>query len=237
MPQAYYNARPCFAMVSRPMPADSGSTSFFGRLRERLARSATKLTGDFASLFRGRRIDAELLDEAPSTAKQDDDFLLSAEPLELGELETLPVAEQPASVADDEWSFDLDDQPAAAPEPHGRAEDELWSLDELQSDLEPVDAEPTVAELPALDLPNQGFEEQPLELESLDLDAGDEPQWNEVDLDELQLPEVELPGLPEAPVVEEPAAEKPLSMADVMAAPVQAINPPAARSQGCRPRS
>ncbi|WP_027908942.1 Hpt domain-containing protein [Pseudomonas sp. URMO17WK12:I4] len=172
--------------------------------------------------------DAELLDEAPSTAKQDDDFLLSAEPLELGELETLPVAEQPASVADDEWSFDLDDQPAAAPEPHGRAEDELWSLDELQSDLEPVDAEPTVAELPALDLPNQGFEEQPLELESLDLDAGDEPQWNEVDLDELQLPEVELPGLPEAPVVEEPAAEKPLSMADVMAAPVQAINPPAA---------
>lgn len=172
--------------------------------------------------------DAEPLDEAPSTAKQDDDFLLSAEPLELGELETLPVAEQPASVADDEWSFDLDDQPAAAPEPHGRAEDELWSLDELQSDLEPVDSEPTVAELPALDLPNQDFEEQPLELESLDLDAGDEPQWNEVDLDDLQLPEVELPGLPEAPVVEEPAAEKPLSMADVMAAPVQAINPPAA---------
>ncbi|AEF20309.1 Hpt domain-containing protein [Pseudomonas fulva] len=172
--------------------------------------------------------DAELLDEAPSTAKQDDDFLLSAEPLELGELETLPVAEQSASVADDEWSFELDDQPAAAPEPHGRAEDELWSLDELQSDLESVDAEPTVAELPALDLPNQGFEEQPLELESLDLDAGDEPQWNEVDLDDLQLPEVELPGLPEAPVVEEPAAEKPLSMADVMAAPVQAINPPAA---------
>ncbi|MDD1506427.1 Hpt domain-containing protein [Pseudomonas sp. CNPSo 3701] len=172
--------------------------------------------------------DSELLDEAPSTAKQDDDFLLSAEPLELGELEMLPVIEQPASVADNEWSFDLDDQPAAAPEPHGRAEDELWSLDELQSDLEPVDAEPTVAELPVLDLPSQGFEEQPLELESLDLDAGDEPQWNEVDLDDLQLPEVELPGLPEAPVVEEPAAEKPLSMADVMAAPVQAINPPAA---------
>ena len=45
------------------MSADSGSTSFFGRLRERLTRSATKLTGDFASLFRGRKIDAELLDE------------------------------------------------------------------------------------------------------------------------------------------------------------------------------
>nr|WP_288357416.1 Hpt domain-containing protein [uncultured Pseudomonas sp.] len=172
--------------------------------------------------------DSGLLDEAPSTGKQDDDFLLSAEPLELGELEMLPVIEQPASVADNEWSFDLDDRPAAASEPHGSAEDELWSLDELQSDLEPVAAEPTVAELTVLDLPSQGFEEQPLELESLDLDAGDEPQWNEVDLDDLQLPEVELPGLPEAPVVEEPAAEKPLSMADVMAAPVQAINPPAA---------
>lgn len=176
--------------------------------------------------------DSELLDEAPSTAKQDDDFLLSAEPLELGEPENLPVAEQPASLADDAWSFDLDDQQAAAPsalpEPHGRAEDELWSLDELQSDLEPSDAEPTAAELPLLDLPAQGFQEQPLELESLDLDASDEPQWNEVDLADLQLPEVELPGLPEAPAVEEPVGEKPLSMADVMAAPVQAINPPAA---------
>jgi fused signal recognition particle receptor len=48
------------------MSADSGSTSFFGRLRERLTRSATRLTGDFASLFRGRRIDAELLDELES---------------------------------------------------------------------------------------------------------------------------------------------------------------------------
>ena len=171
--------------------------------------------------------DSELLEERPGTTQQDD-FLLSAEPLELGEPKILPLAEQPASIADDTWSFDLDDQPAAAPEPLSRAEDELWSLDELQGDLEPVDAEPTAAELPALDLPNQGFEEQPLELESLDLDDSDEPQWNEVDLDDLQLPEVELPGLPEAPAVEEPVGEKPLSMADVMAAPVQAINPPAA---------
>ncbi|HYP80416.1 MAG TPA: signal recognition particle-docking protein FtsY [Steroidobacteraceae bacterium] len=44
------------------MPADSGS-SFFGRLRERLSRSATRLTGDLAGLFRGRKIDADLLDE------------------------------------------------------------------------------------------------------------------------------------------------------------------------------
>ena len=45
------------------MPADSGTSSFFGRLRERLSRSATRLTGDLAGLFRGRKIDAELLDE------------------------------------------------------------------------------------------------------------------------------------------------------------------------------
>ncbi|WP_070885876.1 Hpt domain-containing protein [Pseudomonas argentinensis] len=172
--------------------------------------------------------DSNLLEETPGTAQQDDDILLSAEPLELGEPQVLPLAEHPASIADDTWSFDLDDQPVASPEPHGRAEDELWSLDELRSDLEPGNSEPTAAELPALDLPSQGFEEQPLELESLDLEASGEPQWNEVDLDDLQLPEVELPGLPEAPVVEEPVGEKPMSMADVMAAPVQAINPPAA---------
>ncbi|MDQ7987869.1 Hpt domain-containing protein [Pseudomonas sp. G34] len=171
-------------------------------------------------------LDDRELDDAAG-AGRDESFLLSAEPLELGEPEILPVAEPPASLADDSWSFDLDEQPATAPEQHGRAEDELWSLDELQSDLEPSAAEPTAAELPLLDLPTQGFEEQPLELESLELEASDEPQWNEVDLDDLQLPEVELPGMPEAPAVEEPQGEKPLSMADVMAAPVQAINPPA----------
>lgn len=45
------------------MPAATETTGFLGRLRERLARSATRLTGDFVSLFRGRQIDAELLDE------------------------------------------------------------------------------------------------------------------------------------------------------------------------------
>jgi fused signal recognition particle receptor len=38
-------------------------TGFLGRLRETLTRSATRLTGDFVSLFRGRQIDAELLDD------------------------------------------------------------------------------------------------------------------------------------------------------------------------------
>src|SRR5690606_12605670 len=36
---------------------------FFGRMRERLARSASRLADDFTGLFRGRQIDAELLDE------------------------------------------------------------------------------------------------------------------------------------------------------------------------------
>jgi fused signal recognition particle receptor len=36
---------------------------FFGRMREKLARSAARLADDITSLFRGRQIDAELLDE------------------------------------------------------------------------------------------------------------------------------------------------------------------------------
>jgi fused signal recognition particle receptor len=44
--------------------ADSNEGSgFFGRLRERLTRSAARLTGDFVGLLRGRKIDAELLDD------------------------------------------------------------------------------------------------------------------------------------------------------------------------------
>jgi fused signal recognition particle receptor len=39
------------------------SQGFFGRMREKLARSATRLADDFTSLFRGRQIDAELLDD------------------------------------------------------------------------------------------------------------------------------------------------------------------------------
>jgi fused signal recognition particle receptor len=39
------------------------SPGFFGRMRERLTRSATRMAGDFAGLLRSRQIDAELLDE------------------------------------------------------------------------------------------------------------------------------------------------------------------------------
>lgn len=45
------------------MADTSPGGGFLGRLRERLSRSANRLAGDFAGLFRGRRIDAELLDE------------------------------------------------------------------------------------------------------------------------------------------------------------------------------
>jgi fused signal recognition particle receptor len=45
------------------MTEHSGKSGFLGRLREQLARSANRLAGDFAGVFRGRRIDAELLDD------------------------------------------------------------------------------------------------------------------------------------------------------------------------------
>ncbi len=45
------------------MTETSGKTGFLGRLRDQLSRSASRLAGDFAGLFRGRRIDAELLDD------------------------------------------------------------------------------------------------------------------------------------------------------------------------------
>jgi fused signal recognition particle receptor len=45
------------------MAGESNSPGFFGRLRERLSRSAKDLTEGFTGLFRGRKIDAELLDE------------------------------------------------------------------------------------------------------------------------------------------------------------------------------
>jgi fused signal recognition particle receptor len=45
------------------MAGSSEGTGFFGRMREKLAKSAARLAGDFTSLFRGRKIDAELLDD------------------------------------------------------------------------------------------------------------------------------------------------------------------------------
>jgi len=41
----------------------SDSPGFFGRLKARLSRSTAKLSDELRSLFRGRRIDAELLED------------------------------------------------------------------------------------------------------------------------------------------------------------------------------
>ena len=45
------------------MTGETASPGFFGRLRERLTRSASRFSGGLASLFTGRAIDAELLEE------------------------------------------------------------------------------------------------------------------------------------------------------------------------------
>ena len=41
----------------------SDSPSFFGRLKDKLSRSAARLSDGLVTLFRGRKIDAELLEE------------------------------------------------------------------------------------------------------------------------------------------------------------------------------
>lgn len=93
----------------------------------------------------------------------------------------------------------------------------------------------TLEELPALhqeeNLAAPLLDAEPeFALEELSLEQlAEANQWGELELADLDLPEVELPSAPESvPELDAVAAEKPLSMADVMAAPVQAINPPAA---------
>lgn len=118
---------------------------------------------------------------------------------------------------------------------------------DLATDLQLPDAEPelpadsftfeldTLEELPALhqeeNLAAPLLDAEPeFALEELSLEQlAEANQWGELELADLDLPEVELPSAPESvPELDAVAAEKPLSMADVMAAPVQAINPPAA---------
>jgi fused signal recognition particle receptor len=45
------------------MAEEPSKTGFLSRMREQLARSASRLVGDVAGLFRGRKIDADLLDD------------------------------------------------------------------------------------------------------------------------------------------------------------------------------
>lgn len=153
--------------------------------------------------------------------------LLSAEDEQLEE----PLAEiEPLALEPDEPANDivvdlpsLDDEPEL-PATSESADTFTFELDELE-ELPALQSEEIVA-APLLD----AEQEPALELEELSLDLQAEtPQWDELELADLDLPEVELPSAPESvPELDAVAAEKPLSMADVMAAPVQAINPPAA---------
>ncbi|MET1080437.1 MAG: Hpt domain-containing protein, partial [Pseudomonas sp.] len=92
---------------------------------------------------------------------------------------------------------------------------------DLSTPLEPESLAPAPEAVPVAELPSLDEE---LAFDALDSDSP--AQWGEAELAGMDLPEVELPSPPVAPEVV-PAPEKPLSLADVMAAPVQAINPPA----------
>ncbi len=148
-----------------------------------------------------------LLDEPASTPAprtESESFELPALPAAPAEA---PDEQLARALSDDDWA--LGEALAGEPE-----------VVDFGLDL-PLDELPVVSDArddPSLELPELSFEP---------LDA-DTPGWDEDDIAELGLPEIELPGLPEVPL--EPAApapDKPLSMADVMAAPSQAINPPA----------
>ncbi len=77
-----------------------------------------------------------------------------------------------------------------------------------------------------LDVQELSLPESTLAFDELSLD--DAPaHWSEAELAELELPDVELPAMVDEPQAPAEFADKALSMADVMAAPVQAINPPA----------
>ncbi|WP_137819326.1 Hpt domain-containing protein [Pseudomonas sp. 2FG] len=118
--------------------------------------------------------------------------------------------------------------------------DDNWNLSELpEMALEDIDFSlaatlDELSSLPGLELteveaPLSWGGDSTLELEELSFDAlNDNPaQWSEAELAELELPEVELPSAPFEPEEQAAPASMPLSMAEVMATPVQAINPPA----------
>ena len=116
------------------------------------------------------------------------------------------------------------------------------ALDEHHWDLsEPLSASDETLEF-SFDTPLESLESlQPLERPELgelslpetalafdELSVDDAPaHWSDAELAELELPEVELPSMAEQPQTPAVVEAKALSMADVMAAPVQAINPPA----------
>ncbi|MFI8481881.1 Hpt domain-containing protein [Pseudomonas sp. NPDC078700] len=107
---------------------------------------------------------------------------------------------------------------------------ELVDFDFAEFEFEPEDTS-LDQQLPTLQLDETSafsLDDPDLQLEAFSLDTL-EPQasWNEEDIAALGLPDVELPSRSEPTPTALDEAEKPLSMADVMAAPVQLVNPPA----------
>ncbi|AYF89031.1 response regulator [Pseudomonas sp. DY-1] len=155
--------------------------------------------------------------------------------LDLAELDSLPaLAEEPLAEDGELLDFSLD-TPLEFDENQPLPSFDLADLEELPPAL-PGD-QPAL-EMPQADLealPSLDFDEldtlpdaEPVvELEAMNLEDLPAPlEWDEAALAELGLPEVELPSAPEEAPVQEPA-ERPLSLAEVMAAPVPAFNPPA----------
>ncbi|MDX5371711.1 MAG: Hpt domain-containing protein [Pseudomonadaceae bacterium] len=166
--------------------------------------------------------DEELAEEPPLQAEELPALSLDEPNEELSaEFAELPVDAGELLVSDDNWSLGETVQEDAAG--IDLSLDAPLELDDLQ----PLEQAPsleteTVEFLVDEELPSLG--EAPLEELSLD----DAPaSWDELEIADLELPEVELPSAPLEPEPAAAPAEKPLTMAEVMAAPVQAINPPA----------
>lgn len=178
------------------------------------------------------RVEPPVESFAPLADPLDDMEVLSAEPEQPAEIELSlePVAEEPLNLElADDFSTEFADLDSTAIEaPSSEAE---WSSETPSADLELIDFSIDLAD--AEPLPLAVSEEQPfvgeeLQLDALELDEAASPaDWDVAEFAALELPEVDLPSAPASVEVVEPAAEKALSMADVMAAPVQAINPPA----------
>ncbi|PJE39023.1 MAG: hybrid sensor histidine kinase/response regulator, partial [Pseudomonas sp.] len=179
------------------------------------------------------RVEPPIESFAPLADPLDDMEVLSAEPEAPVDVElTLePVAEESLSLdLTDDFSAEFAGLDSTAID--ASSSDAKWSSEAPSAELELIDFSidlPDADPLPLAESQSeQPFAGEELQLGSFELDESDSPaNWNEAELAALELPEVELPI---ALVSEEPepvVAEKALSMADVMAAPVQAINPPA----------
>ncbi len=184
---------------------------------------------------------ADPLQDIEVLAAEESELVQDFEPMAWDERPALDVPEISAEPETPREELTLGDDAFLATEEPTATEGELlvsddnWSLGETVplEDSEVIDfsldmplEEPPAQEEELAYRPTETFD---LELETLSLEPQDESpvQWNEAEFAALDLPEVELPSAPEEaelpPVVQQPT----LSIADVMAAPVQAINPPA----------